>query len=107
MRPVVVSLSAAGVSNPIPLDINTNPFTVGLGLEISGVNTNTVEYTYDDPFDPAFDPATATWYAHPSLSGKTASTEAQQVYPVRAVRLNCTAFTNGTSKLTVLQAGPL
>lgn len=107
MRPVVVTLSAVGVSNPIPLDIDCNPFSVGLGLDVSGTNTSTVEYTYDDPFDPSFDPATATWHPHPSLTDKTASAEAQQVYPVRAVRLNMSARTNGSARLSVLQAGPL
>lgn len=105
MRPVTVTLSGAGVSNPVPLDIYNDPFNVALFLKVSGVNTSDVEYTSDDPFDPSFNPASATWYKHPNMTGLSANADSNLAFPVRAVRLNCTAFTNGSAALTIIQSG--
>lgn len=98
MRPQVVTQSAAGTTAWIPLDYKQNPFNVGLGLVISGTNTADVEHTFDDPFT-----GTPTAFKHSTLVGKTANADGNYAFPVRAVRLNVTAWTSGSATLTILQ----
>lgn len=100
MRPTIVSRSAAGTSAWIPLDYKQSPFNVGLGLVISGTLTADVEHTFDDVFDSTVTP---TAFKHTSLVGKTASADGNYAFPIRAVRINNTAFTSGSATLTILQ----
>jgi hypothetical protein len=100
MRPTTVTRSAAGTSAWIPLDYKQNPFNVGLGLVISGTNTTDVEHTFDDIFDSSVTP---TAFKHSTLVGKTANADGNYAFPIRAVRLNVTAYTSGSATLTILQ----
>ena len=100
MRPTTVTRSAAGTSAWIPLDYKQNPFNVGLGLVISGTNTTDVEHTFDDIFDSSVTPAA---FKHSTLVGKTANADGNYAFPIRAVRLNVTAYTSGSATLTILQ----
>lgn len=100
MRPTTVTRSAAGTSAWIPLDYKQNPFNVGLGLVILGTNTTDVEHTFDDIFDSSVTP---TAFKHSTLVGKTANADGNYAFPIRAVRLNVTAYTSGSATLTILQ----
>ena len=107
MRPIRVTLSAAGASSPIPLDHYIGPFNVGLGVSVAAGSTltYTVQHTFDDVNSPSFDADTATWYPNSSLSAKTASLDGNYAFPVTAIRLNVTAYTAGSATMTVVQAG--
>lgn len=107
MRPVRVTVGGQVASAPIPLDHYQGPFNVGIGVSLSSGATLTysVEHTFDDITDPSFDAATATWYANSSLGSKSASLDGNYAFPVTAVRLNVTAYTDGTATMTVIQAG--
>jgi hypothetical protein len=99
MRRTVISLAAAGSSAPIILDRGLNPFSVGLGLVVTGAATSKVEHTFDDPFG-----TITTWLSHASLVDKTVgSYDGNYAYPVTAIRI--TQASTGTTTLTVLQAG--
>lgn len=100
MRPTTVTLSAAGTSAWIPLDYKQNPFNVGLGLVISGTNTTDIEHTFDDIYDSSVTPIA---FKHSTLVGKTANSDGNYAFPIRAVRLNVTAYTSGSVSLTILQ----
>ena len=100
MRPQVISKAASGTTAWIPLDYKQNPFNVGLGLVISGTNTTDVEHTFDDIFDSSVTP---TAFKHSTLVGKTANADGNYAFPIRAVRLNVTAYTSGSATLTILQ----
>lgn len=108
MRPVrTLPLSEAGVTPPIPLDINQAPFSVGVAVALTNTPnlTYTVQHTFDDVFAENFNPATATWFPNASLTDKTSSSDGNYSYPVRAIRLNITLYTAGTATMTVIQAG--
>jgi len=107
MRPVVVRLTASGSSTVIPLDHYKQPFNVGVGVVLSAgaTMTYTVEHTFDDPFDSGFSASSATWFSNSGLSSKTASSDGNYAYPVRAVRLTTNSYTSGTATMTVIQAG--
>jgi hypothetical protein len=100
MRPQVIEKSGSGTTAWIPLDYKQSPFNVGLGLVISGTQTVSVEHTFDDVFDTTVTP---TAFAHSTLAAKTANADGNYAFPIRAVRINVTAYTSGTATLTILQ----
>lgn len=104
MRPIRLTQDGAGVSVPIPIDQYLDPTNIGLGVTIVGVATTTIEHTFDDVFDPAFNPATATWFPHPTLAGISASADGNYAFPPTACRINQTAGV-GSSTLNLIQAG--
>ena len=100
MRAQSVTLSSATTSNAIPMDYAIAPFSVSLAGVVTGTATWKVQYTYDDVFNPNVTP---NWFDHATLTGKTANADGTITNPVKAVRLNVTAYTNGTITLTILQ----
>jgi hypothetical protein len=105
MRPVRVTLTAAGVSAPIILDTYRNPFSVGVGVTKSGDILYSVEYTYDDVFSGTFNPSTASWFAMSAFPvGTATSKDSALSSPVTAVRINVASIT-GSVVMTVIQAG--
>ena len=105
MRPVRVTLTAPGVSAPIILDHYRSPFSVGVGVTLSGTASYSVEYTYDDVFSGTFNPGTAQWFVTSGIPASTATSKDGVISsPVMAVRLNAVSL-SGTLTMTVLQAG--
>lgn len=102
MRPVIVTVSSQAASASIPIDWRENSFKVGLGIVISGTLTYSVEFTFDDIQDSAITP---TWFSVSGLSGISTNDSGSIDFPVKAMRLNVTAFTSGNATLTILQAG--
>lgn len=107
MKPVTITVGSATVSVPVPVDYLLNPFSIGLGCVVSagGVLTYKVQHSFDNPFAAAYDPATATWFDHATITGKTANQDGNYAFPVRAVRLNVTAYTGGNVTMTLVQSG--
>lgn len=103
MRPVTVTVTNTGVSSVIPIDVYQSPCNIGMAVKIGTATTYKVEHTFDDVFDPAFNPATATWFDHPTLSGTT-NKDGNYISPPRGVRLNVSAGT-GVTTLILVQAG--
>lgn len=107
MRPVRVTVYSQTASQPIPLDVNQSPFSVGVGVALSAGATLTysVEHTFDDVWAAGFNPSTAVWFSNSGLAAKTTSLDGNYAFPVTAVRLNVTAYTSGNATMTVIQAG--
>jgi len=102
MRPIVATLSAAGSTPALPLDIHGRP-EVSLQVDVvSGSPTWTVEQTLDDVFDPAVTPV---WFVHPDtdMVSQTVDRQGNYAYIPRAVRLTMTG--SGVARLTIIQAG--
>lgn len=107
-RPIRKTLSAAGVTPPIPMDIYPSThISVSVNVAAGSTLTYTVEHTYDDVFAEGFSPATATWFPNVDLAGDTTDGETNYVVPVTAIRLNVTAFTAGSATITIIQSGIL
>jgi len=94
-----VTVSSATSSKWIPVNIQQSDFKVSLGLEITGVGTYKVEHTFDN----IQTDASPTAFTHETLTGVTASDDGNYAFPVRAVRLTCTAFTSGSATLMIIQ----
>lgn len=102
MRPQSVTVSSLTTSNPIPLDHRSLNFQVGIGCVVpSGTLTYKVQHTFDDIFDTTVTPV---WFDHTSITGKTTNSDGNYAFPIRAVRLNVTAYTSGSVIMTVLQS---
>lgn len=101
----VVSLTATGQSNAIPVNVHsTGQLPIGIVLDFTtgtGVGTCNAEFTYDDL--PTIAAGGAHWFAFPNLSSKSATTMDNPIMPCIAVRLNVTAYTSGTITMRVIQ----
>lgn len=84
---------ASGVTTPVVMDQYISPFNVGLGIFPSGTATYTVQHTFDNPFDPDFNPATANWLNHPDLTADSGNNDGNYAFAVRAIRLNVSSTT--------------
>lgn len=103
MRPIRLTQAGVGSTDPIPLDIHTHPFNVGVGCILTGTATYSVEHTFDDPFASDFVAASANWLPNSGITAKTASSDGNYAFPVRAVRLTI-ASGAGSVQMTVIQA---
>lgn len=98
-----VQVSSVAASNPIVIDHLAENFAVSFAVTLGGGTlTYDVEHTFDDIFDPSVTP---TWFDHSSVAAKVnVNADGNYAFPVRAIRLNVTAYTSGTATLTVIQA---
>lgn len=101
MRPMVLTRSAAGASDAQTVDYSSPGFGIGFGCVVSagGTLTYKIQHTFDDVSDPA---VTATWFDHAFVIAKTANTDGNYGFPIRAWRINVTAYTNGSVTVTAL-----
>lgn len=104
MRSIVVSKTGAGTSNVVPLDTYRAAFEVSIGCAVSGTVNYKIQHTYDDPFAATFSAASATWFDHPTITGKTANADGSYTAPVKAVRINI-ASGSGSVTATIVQTG--
>jgi len=102
MRPTNVTVSSATTSATIPVDWKQNPISITLSCVVNGGGTLTykAQYTTDDIYDPTVTP---TWIDHATITGATANAVGNIAFPVRAVRLNVTAYTSGSVTMTIIQ----
>ena len=93
------TVSSQTTSPWIPLDDNQAAFSATVVVEVSGTLTYTVEFTLDNVQDPAVTPV-----AFPiGLVGETTSNTTFIRSPVKAIRLNVTAFTSGSATIGARQ----
>lgn len=102
MRPFSVTQGAAGASTILPVDYTDTYFAIGFGCVISGGASLTykVQHTFDDP-----NSASPTWFDHPYVTGQTGNKDGNYAFPIRAIRLNVTAYTSGSVTFTGLMGG--
>ena len=101
MRRQTVSVSSQAASAAIPVD-HTNPANISFAVTFTtaGTLTYTVQHTLDDIYDSS---VTKVWFDHSAVAGETTNQDGNYAYPIAAIRLNVTAYTDGVVKLTVLQ----
>jgi hypothetical protein len=103
MRPSTLSTTDASGgathSGIAPMDISQAPFAVGFGCVVTGTVNFTVEHTFDD----IQNGVTPTWFSHSSVAAKTANTDGNYAFPVRAIRLTQNSGT-GSVVMTFIQS---
>lgn len=94
-----------GVSQTYPIDWpNVTGGGVSLGVTITGTINYDVQHTLDDIFASTTAAQTANWFDHSTIAAKTASSDGNYAFPVRAVRLMVNSVTNGaTVSFNILQ----
>jgi hypothetical protein len=97
----VTATIAVPNSPAVVIDHLAENFAVGFGCVRGGDTTFKVQHTFDDIMDASVTP---TWFDHSSVTGKTANTDGNYAFPVRAIRVAITAGTTGTVVMTVIQA---
>lgn len=100
MRPRRLTLAAVDTI-VYPVDFQQQDFKVGLQMEFTGVATASAEATMDDVQDSDITPV---WFGITDMTAISADVQGNVFFPVRAIRFNVTAFTNGVINLTILQA---
>ena len=97
-------LAALGSTAPLVCDyrnaFGTTTFSVILSPAAS--LTYKLQYTTDDVFSPTFNPATATWFDHPTMTGQTTSGVSNLTAPPTAVRLTTTVYASGSATLKMI-----
>ena len=101
MRRIVLTKTGAGSSAVSPMNLNTSPFNVGIGVVVSGTVNFSIQHTFDDVFDSAVTPV---WFTHPSLTGLTVNTDGNYAFPVSAIKVLVNSG-SGTATATLIQAG--
>ena len=110
---VTAGTSGVMASRWLVLNYNAAPFTLGIGVVVSGTINYTLQYTYDDvqvvsaptPSLPAI-PVLPTAWDLTALASKTANTDSSITAPVTAVRLKINSGTAPASATaTIIQAG--
>lgn len=101
-RPSSVTLTSQTTSAAIPVNSRrSGTASIGFCVQVTGTNSHQVEHTFDDIYDPTVTPV---WFTHAGYgSVKTGNYDGNYAAPIMAIRLNCTAWTNGSCKLIVLQ----
>lgn len=103
MRPTSVTTNDASggaiTSAWIPMDYVQAPFAVGIGCVVTGTVNFTVQHTFDNVQDSAVTP---TAFDHSTVAAKTANTDGNYAFPVRAVRLKQSSG-SGSVTMTVIQ----
>jgi len=94
------------VTKSVPTNWRMTPYNQSLFVDIDGAMTYTVQHTESNPqgsYTNSFS-TDATWRATTGLAALSVDGEGNIAFPVRAVRLNITAYTSGTSVFTSLQS---
>ena len=104
MRPMTLTVTGVTSSSVAPMNVNTSPFNVGFGITVGGTITYKVQHTFDDVWSPTFNPATANWFDHPTITGLSAAADGNYAFPVTAIRITGTAG-SGTATMRLIQAG--
>lgn len=104
MRPIQYTSpanSSAGSTAWWPLDIYTPNQVTSISVDVTGTLDYSIQYTNDDPFNPAITPVAVP---HPvsALVGATTDQTASTTTLMRAVRFTINSG-NGSARVTVTQ----
>jgi hypothetical protein len=112
VRSTQPALASVTIGVPVPLNWQASIPVAQVLVVQNGVATWNVEYTLDNILEVLSDNSlrfgangvNATWQPLSTMTAKTATADATVNFPCSAVRLNMTAYTNGTGAiLKVLQ----
>lgn len=101
-----VAVASQDISGP--LQLSPEQFPIGLQIELTtgATLTYSVQYTFDKASDHATAAAYETdapWFTMTEINGIVDTEKAWNIFiPVRAIRLNVTAYTDGTATMTFI-----
>lgn len=101
-----VSASAGGNSHSsvfLP-DLHISPFNIGFGAIIATTCKFTIQHTFKNPDDGL---AASDWFSHEYVVAASANIDGNYAFPVRAIRVQASAASEGGVSVTFIQAGIL
>ena len=106
MIPQTITQTGVGATKPIAFDIMRNPFNIGIGAIVTGTATYSIQHTFDNIYDSAYNPATGNWFSNDNTAfvNGTSSAAGNYYFPVTASRLVISSGT-GSVAVTYIQAG--
>ena len=108
MKPITLTVTGVANSPVAAMNHYVTPFNVGFGVSVSGAGNYTVQHTFDDVLAVGFNPASATWFNHPTFTAITSATAADGNYafPVTGIRVIGNSGNSGvTVTMQLVQAG--
>lgn len=102
-QPRYVSQAGVGSTPWQIVSTDISPFSLGIGVLVSGTVSYTFEYTYEDPSG-TYPHGTPTAWPLAALATKAAATDSSIAFPIAAWRLTVVSGT-GTATACVIQAG--
>jgi hypothetical protein len=97
-----VTQKEVGYSQVLPLDLKRYSRGVGILITINGNLTASVQVTGDNVQKQGYSAGSGNWNNYEELTNLTASYNYCMQVPVTAVRLNVTAFGNGSVTMSVV-----
>lgn len=95
------SITAAGTSVPLPIDLNK--FRGGVGILVTLSDNGSADYDVEVTGDPRGRDGFSHWNKHDILKAKSASANSNLAFPVTGVRLYARSLT-GTLTISVVYA---
>lgn len=80
-------------------------FNIGIGCELTGTATYSVQHTFNNVLATTFVEDDATVFTHDTLASETTNQDGNYVNPPVAVRLAITAHTSGDATMRIAHAG--
>lgn len=103
MKPVSVRQSGVGVTPWKSINFHAQEVDIGIGVEVTGIVTYTVEYTYDDVNALPEGVTSPLVFPLAAMVDKTANADAQILFPIAYLRLNVTAGA-GSARMVFVQS---
>ena len=91
-----------GVSGTIVANYRATDFSIGMGVNITGTLSATVQQCFDNIMDASITPV---WTDTLGLTALTATDKGNIAFPVRGIRLKLNSWTSGSATLNYVQAG--
>lgn len=100
---ITIGSGDEGVTQTIPTDILSNPFSLSMGVTLtSGASlTYEAQHTFHDIQDFTVNPV---WFPNDGLTAKTANDDGNIAFPVTGLRLSISSFVSGTASMIAIQA---
>ena len=97
---MTVGTNGVGRSSVVGPDIFQAPFAIGIGCELTGTANYTIQHTFDDVMNTAFE--SLVWLSNSGLTSKSATADGNYAFPVRGISLLMNSGT-GTVVTNIIQ----
>ncbi len=105
MRPKRMVLTVDGATPVYPCNHYASNSTITVEVNLLGTGTYGVEYTLDDVYAKGFDPATAKWYPHATLTALSADAAGTFTFRPTGIRMTGATVAGGGARMTIIENG--
>lgn len=103
MKPVSVAQTGVGASAWKSINFHAQEVNIGIGVQLTGAATYTIEYTYDDVNNLPEGVLSPLVFPLSTMTNQTASADGQILFPITYLRIRVTAGL-GTARMVFVQS---